>query len=216
MVSPVPVYAQEAYAVLRSRFGEGEFGPEYLAWFVSETMVKKMLHVLEKAGWTRRVGRGRYVCVTPDAIFQSMVRFRVPQLLEAAGRPYVYAGASAVEIWTDYSYIQRSFEHSPYFVKVLRRDVRFWVSYFRAHKVRVFVGEAGTALGEFIVLQPQPRMTRQTRAGLPVEPVAAVVRFCERNIDAFEYPLAYLNAKFGVKTRAALDPRIVEEAAKAL
>lgn len=216
MVSPVPAYAQEAYAVLHGHFGDGEFGPEYLAWFVSKTMVKKLLHVLEKAGWTRRVGRGRYVCVTPDGIFQSMVRFRVPQLLETAGRPYAYADASAVEIWTDYSYIQRSWEHSPYFVKVLRRDVRFWVSYFRANKIRVFVGEAGTALGEFVVLQPQPRLASQTRAGLPVDPVKSVVRFCERNIDAFEYPLAYMKAKFGVKTRAVLDPRTVEEALKAV
>jgi hypothetical protein len=215
MVSPVPAYAQEAYAVLRNRFGDGEFGPEFLAWFVSATMVKKMLHVLEKAGWTRRVGRGRYVCVAPDEIFQTMVRFKVPELLEAAGRPYVYADASAVEIWTDYTYLQRSWEHSPYFVKVLRRDVRAWISYFRAHKVTVFVGEAGTALGEFVVLRPQARLTRKTHAGLPVEPVGSVARFCERNLDAFEYPLAYLKAKLGVRTRAALDPRVLAEAVKA-
>lgn len=215
MARPVPTYAQAAYAVLRSRFGDGEFGPEYMAWFVSKTMVKKTLHVLEKAGWTQRVGRGRYACVRPDAIFQAMAQFRVPELLEQAGRPYVYADASAVEIWTDYSYIQRSWEHSPYFIKILRRDSKFWVQYFRAQRIKVFVGEAGTALGEFVVLEPKERLQAEERGERPVEPLDAVVRYCERHIDAFEYPLAYLKAKFGVKTRASLDPRTMEEAMKA-
>ena len=41
-----------------------------------------------------------------------------------------------------------------------------------------------------------------------------VVRFCERNIDTFEYPLAYLKSKFGVKTRKRIDERVLAEAAK--
>lgn len=215
MASPVPTYAQEAFTVLRSRFADGEFGPEYLSWFVSKNMVKKTLHVLEKAGWTRRVNKGRYVCVAPDSIFRSMVQFRVPDLLQKAGRPYAYADASAVEVWTDYRYIQRSWEHSPYFVRILRRDVRSWVEYFRANKVKVFVGAAENALGEFVVLRPQERLQAEEHEGRPVEPLASVVRYCERYVDTFEYPLAYLKAKFGVRTRVALDPRTVEEAVKA-
>lgn len=215
MTNPVPVYAQEAYAVLRSRFAETEFGPEYLSWFVSKSMVKKTLHVLEKAGWTKRTGRGRYVCVAPDSIFRSMVQFRVPELLAKAGRPYVYVDASAVEVWTDYSYIQRSWEHSPYFVKVLRRDVGDWVSHLRANKIRVFINKAENALGEFVVLKPQERLAREEHGGRPVEDLDSVVRYCERNVAAFEYPLAYLQAKFGIKTRVALDSRIVEEATRA-
>lgn len=215
MTSPIPTFAQEAYAVLRSRFGHGEFGPEYLSWFISKPMVKKTLHVLEKSGWIRRVGKGRYVCVSPDSVFQSMIQFRVPGLLERAGKPFAYAGASAVEVWTDYGYIQRSWEHSPYFVRVLRRDVKFWVSYFRANKVRAFVASPEPSLGEFVVLEPQARLSREEHAGSPVQALDDVVRYCERHIEAFEYPLAYLKAKYGIRTHVRLDPRTVEEAAHA-
>lgn len=215
MSAPVPAFAQEAYAILGGRFGEGEFGPGYLSWFVSKAMVKKTLHVLEKAGWIRRVGKGRYTCVSADSVFRSMLQFRVPGLLERARRPFVYAGASAVEIWTDFSYLQRSWEHSPYFVKVVRHDVDFWVSYFRANRVKVFVDSPEPAWGEFVVLEPQKALSHEQHAGLPVEPLDAVVRFCERHVEAFEYPLAYLMAKHHVSTRVALDPRTVEEAMRA-
>lgn len=215
MTTPVPAFAQEAYAVLRSRFAGEAFDSAYLSWFLSRSMVKKTLHVLEKAGWIRRVEKGKYVCAVPEAVFGSMVQFRVPELLQQAGRPYVYADASAVEVWTDYSYIQRSWEHSPYHVRVLRRDLDFWVSYFRARRMKVFVDEAQSALGEFVVLRPQERLKRVEHNGVPVEPLESVVRFCERHIDAFEYPLAYLKARFRVRTSVALDERVVSEAMRA-
>lgn len=215
MTIPVPTFAQEAYAVLRSRFGGEPFDAAYLSWFISRSMVKKTLHVLEKAGWIKRIDRGRYVCVTPEAVFGLMVQFRVPDLLREAGRPYAYADASAVEVWTDYSYIQRSWEHSPYYVRVLRRDLRFWISYFRARKVKAFVEEPEPALGEFVVLRPQTRLVKREHNGLPVEPLESVVRFCERYVETFEYPLAYFKTKFHVRTNVALDQRVVSEAMRA-
>ncbi len=54
-----------------------------------------------------------------------MVQFKVPKLLSEATRKYAYTRASAVEVWTDFSYMQRSWEHSPYFVKVLKEDEIF-------------------------------------------------------------------------------------------
>ncbi|MGQ0535611.1 MAG: hypothetical protein ACT4PT_06025 [Methanobacteriota archaeon] len=215
MTQPVPTFAQEAYAVLRTRFGGDAFDAGYLAWFMSRPMVKKTLHVLERAGWIRRVEPGVYLCTAPDEVFSSMVQFRVPGLLKAAARPYAYSDASAVEVWTDYSYIQRSWEHSPYFVDVLRQDLKFWVDHFRRNKVKVFVNASEPALGEFVVLKPRARLTSEEHEGSPVEPLNAAVRFCERNIDTFEYPLAYLMAKYHVTTRATLDKRVVKEAMKA-
>ncbi len=84
MSESVPTYAQEAYAVLRSRFGSDSFPADYLSWFVSRSMVKKTLHTLEHAGWIRRVERGSYVCKNADEIFRLMVEFRVPTLLSEA------------------------------------------------------------------------------------------------------------------------------------
>jgi len=216
MTEPIPAYAQEAYAILYNRFASDSFSSDYLSWFISKSMVKKTLHALEKSGWIRRVGKGKYVCIRAGEIFRSMVEFKVPRLLEEAGRKYVYADASAVEVWTDYSYIQRSWEHSPYYVNVLRSEADEWVGYFRKHRVNVFVGEAEPSLGEFIVLKPQEKLAHEQHNNLPVESLDTVVRYCEKCIDAFEYPLAYLRAKFKVNTKAAIDRRVMEEAATAV
>ncbi len=216
MSEPVPTFAQEAYAVLYNRFASESFQPGYLSWFVSRGMMKKTFHVLERAGWIRRVGRGEYVCVNTDDIFRSMVRFRVSDLLKSAEMRYAYAEASAVEVWTDFSYIQRSWEHSPYYVRVLRSDLDKWITFFRAHKVKVFVNRAEPCLGEFVILQPVERLSSEDHGGYAVEPLESVVRYCERNIDSFEYPLAYLKAKFKVKTSSTIDRRVMAEAAKAV
>lgn len=216
MSEPVPVFAQQAYAILYTRFGDQPFESDYLGWFLSKGMVKKTLHVLEKKGWVQRVRRGSYVCVSPGEIFRSMVQFRVPRLLVEAGRKYAYADASAVEVWTDYSYMQRSWEHSPYFVRVLEGDVKFWAQYFRNHKVSVFVEEAQPAIGEFVVLFPRERLEYEVHNGVPVDRLDDVARFCERNIETFEFPLAYLKSKFGVRTRERIDGRVLEEAARVI
>ena len=179
-------------------------------------MVKKTLHILEKAGWLRRVEKGKYVCVKADDVFRSMVEFKVPRLLQEAGRRYAYSEASAVEIWTDYSYIQRSWEHSPYYLNVLRNELKDWIEYFRKHRVNVFIDKPETSLGEFVILKPQGRLAYEKHNGLPVDNLDAVVRYCEKYIDNFEYPLAYLKAKFKVKTKAGIDKRVLEEAVRAV
>ncbi len=216
MSEAVPTYAQEAYAILRSRFGSDSFPADYLSWFVSRGMVKKTLHMLEHAGWIRRVEKGSYVCRNADEIFRSMVEFRVPRLLSEAGMKYAYTEASAVEVWTDYSYIQRSWEHSPYFVKVLRSDLDRWVSYFRIHKVKVFISRPELAMGEFVILKPADELAIVTHNGLPVDPLKLAVSYSEKNVHTFEYPLAYLKAKFKVKPKVEIDRRVLVEAAKAV
>ena len=216
MSESVPSYAQEAYAILRSRFAGDSFPADYLSWFVSRSMVKKTLHMLEHAGWIRRVDRGSYVCNNADEIFRSMVEFKVPKLLSEAGMRYAYTAASAVEVWTDYSYIQRSWEHSPYFVRVLSSDLSKWISYFRKHKVKVFTHKPELAMGEFVVLKPERGFANATHNGLPVDPLESTVSYSEEHIHAFEYPLAYLQAKFKVKSSVEIDRRVLGEAAKAV
>ena len=216
MSEPIPTYAQQAYAILHNRFGDQLFDSNYLDWFLSKGMVKKTLHVLEKRQWIQRLKKGSYVCINPDEVFRRMVQFRVPRLLEEAGMEYAYTRASAVEVWTDYSYIQRSWEHSPYFIKVFRNDVQFWTKHFRNHKVNVFVEEAQLAIGEFVVLFPEELLDYQVYEEKPVDRLEEVKRFCERNIETFEYPLAYLKSKFGIETREKIDERVLVEVARVI
>ena len=212
MPRPLPGFAQKAYAILWCRFRAQAFGVDHLRWYLSTPMVKKTLHVLEQGGWIERKDRGQYACVPPELVFTEMVRLRVPELLSTAGRPYAYAAASAVEIWTDFTYLQRSWEHSPYFVSVLHGDVESWKEVLRKERVRVFVESAAPALGEFVVLLPQHSLEVVTHEGMPVVPLAEVIAFCERHVGTFEYTLAYLTVKFGVHSDATLDPRVMEEA----
>lgn len=211
MSEPIPTFAQQAYAILYNRFGEEPFESKYLDWFLSKGMVKKTLYFLEKKHWIHRIQKGSYICINPESVFRSMVQFKMPKLLEEAGRKYSYTSVSAVEVWTDYSYIQRSWEHSPYFIKVLKEDVKFWIHHFRNHKITVFIGKAQSAIGEFVVLFPENQLGDEVHNGMPVEKLSEVVRFCERNIETFEYPLAYLKNKFGVKTREKIDERVLKE-----
>ena len=176
MAEPVPAYAQMAYAVLHAKFGLGSFSSDYLGWFASGNMAKKTLHALEKAGWIARVERGVYKCVGAEDIFKSMVEFKVPEVLEGSGMRYAYADASAAEIWTDYTYMQRSWEHSPYYIRVLDSELNDWGRYLRSHKVKVFVEEAKPAFGEFVVLEPQQKLVYDFHDGMKVERLEEVVK----------------------------------------
>jgi hypothetical protein len=91
-----------------------------------------------------------------------------------------------------------------------------WVEYFRKHKVKVFVSEPEPSLGEFVVLKPEERLARETHNNWPVDPLETVARYCEKHIDTFEYPLAYLKAKFKIKPKVSIDERVLTEAAKAV
>jgi len=214
MVEAIPTYAQEAYAILYNRFGKEPFTPEYISWFLSEAMVKKIFYILEKKGWIKRIERGKYVCQTPKEIFKEMVKFKVPSLLRASNRVYYFTKTSAVEIWTDFTYIQRSWEHSPYFIAVLKKDLNYWIDYFKKHRIKVFVEKPEGALGEFVVLFPKNKLTFKIHNNIPVEELKKVITFCEKNIDTFEYPLAYLKEKYGIKTKVTIDTRVLEEAKK--
>src|SRR5439155_7624424 len=132
----------------------------------------------------------------------------------SAGMRYAYAEASAVEVWTDYSYIQRSWEHSPYFVRVLRSDLDRWVSYFRIHKVKVFTSRPELAMGEFVILKPAGEFAIVTHNGLSVDPLKLAVSYSEKHIHTFEYPLAYLKARLKVNPMIEIDRRELSEAAK--
>ncbi len=216
MTEPVPAYAQYVYAILHARFASDSFGSDYLQWFVSSTMAKKTLHVLEKAGWIKSAGRGRYVCIASAEIFRGMIEFRVQGLLQDAKMDYSYADASAAEIWTDYTYIQRSWEHSPYYVRVLRSETKRWISYLRGHRIKVFMNRAKPSFGEFVILEPRAELRSDTHNGLPVEPLEEIVRYCEEHLDSFEYHLAYLRQKMGVKTNAKMDERVLAQVREAI
>lgn len=193
----LPAFGLRAYALLYSRHGaSGAFGQRELEWTVSESMRKKIFSLLSKAGWLVKLRRGEYRCVPPEKAIRGLLEFRVPELLEKAEMPYALTGASAVEVWSDYSYVQRGLEKSPYFLKVLKKDLKKWKRFFNKESVPNYVGN-GSTVGEFAVLIPVSSLDGVEKHGLKVEPLRKVLKEAEGNY-MFSYSVDFIKKKYGV------------------
>ena len=124
MTIEIPQYGLKAYALFFIKHGSTEeFDQRDLDWIVGQSMKKKIFSLLLHSGWIKKRSRSTYVCVNPEKAMKSLLDFRVPEVVKEAERPYAFTGLSAIEIWSDYSYVQRGLENSPYFIEVLRKDL---------------------------------------------------------------------------------------------
>src|SRR3989338_4685558 len=140
MTKEIPKYALRAYGLLYTKYGaEEEFSQDDLNWIVSSSMRKKIFSVLLNSGWIAKKSRRTYVCADPKTIFNSLFSFKVPGILKNSKKEYCYSEMSAVEIWTDFSYIQRSWEHSPYFIKIKENDLDYWEEFLSKEGIPFFI-----------------------------------------------------------------------------
>ena len=196
MFTEIPQYGLRAYALLFSRHGTKEdFGQSELDWIVSESMKKKIFSLLLRSGWIAKKSRTSYVCRKPDKIIEGLLDFKVPELIRSSQRPYAFTNLSAIEIWSDYSYVQRGIENSPYFIKVLKRDLSYWKSFFQKKNVPVYVGE-GSTIGEYIVLIPVKDLHYSEKNGLKVEDLDETMKIAGSN-DMYRYAYEYMKEKYG-------------------
>lgn len=195
-MTEVPSFALRAYALFLLRHSTTEdFSQPELGWIVSEPMRKKIFSVLLRAGWIAKTGRATYRCVEPKTIFRDMLQFRVPGIMKAAGKPYAFAGMSAIEIWSDFSYIQRSLEKSPYFIKVLKKDLSYWKRFFNANSVPNYV-DKGTTIGEYVILVPVKNLISVEKYGVKTEPLRETARQASQN-EMYGYAYEYMKQKYG-------------------
>jgi hypothetical protein len=198
MYSEIPYACMRAYALLFSRFGVARaFSQSELDFVLSGSMKKKVFSILLNAGWIAKRGRREYRCIEPDEVFRHLLDFKVPQMLGKAQKPYAFSGLSAIEVWSDYSYTQRSQERSPYFIRVLRRDVPYWKGFFAAKRVPVYIGK-GTSIGEFAILLPVARLESVEKDGLSVEPLEDAMAEAREN-EMHYYAYEYMKRKYGLK-----------------
>ena len=211
MTKEIPRYALRAYGLLYTKYGiEEEFSQDDLNWIVSSSMRKKIFSVLLNSGWIIKISKRSYSCTDPKIIFKTLFLFKVPGVLKSSKREYCYTKMSAVEIWTDFSYIQRSWEHSPYFIKIKEEDLDYWKEFLSKWGIHYFVKE-GSFIGEFIILEPKKKLSCSIHNGFPVENLDITVKFCQNN-TLFEYPLAYLKQKFklGISIKNGLLEKVKE------
>ena len=130
MYNEIPNYGLRAYALFFSKHGlQEEFSQSDLDWIVGQSMKKKIFSLLTNNGWIKKVSPNSYKCVNPEVVLRGLLEFKVPEIIKKAKKPYAFTGLSAIEIWSDYSYIQRGREKSPYYIKVLKKDLGYWKSF---------------------------------------------------------------------------------------
>lgn len=196
MYKEIPQYCLRAYAYFFSHFGVNHsFGHSELEWTVSRQMGKKIFSVLLNSGWIRRAKRDQYYCSNPADIFLHLLDFRVPAVMKTAKRSYCFFGLSAIEIWSDYSYVQRDMKRSPYFIRVLKSDLGYWKKFFAENEVPAYIGH-GSTIGEFAILEAVDHFDKIEHGGLFVEPLRAAMEEAKEN-ELFSYAFDYMGEKYG-------------------
>jgi len=196
MISEVPQYCLRAYALFFWKHGLREpFRQSELDWIVSQSMKKKIFSTLLKAGWIKKESRHLYKCVEPNKVIIGLVEFKVPELIIEAKKPYSFTNLSAVEIWSDYSYVQRGVEKSPYFIKVLKKDLRYWKEFFNKSGIPNYVHK-GSTIGEYVILIPAERIDSVDKGKLKVEPLNRALAIAKEN-EMYSYAYNYMREKYG-------------------
>ena len=196
MISEVPQYCLRAYALFFSKHGSREsFKQSELDWIVSQSMKKKIFSILLNSGWIAKESRVSYRCAEPERVIIGLVEFKVPELIKESKKPYAFTNLSAVEIWSDYSYVQRGMEKSPYFIKVLRKDLKYWKEFFNKKNIPNYVNE-GSTIGEYAILIPVNKITAVEKNGLKVESLRMAFRIAKEN-EMYSYAYNYMRKKYG-------------------
>jgi len=196
MITEIPYYGLKAYALFYSKHGTREaFKQSDLDWIVGQSLKKKIFALLLKTGWIKKRSYDTYVCNDPDHIMQGLVEFKVPTIIIKAERPYAFTQLSAVEIWSDYSYVQRGIEKSPYFIKVLRKDLAYWKQFFSTYKVPCYI-KKGSMIGEYIILIPVRSLRFVDKDGYKVESFDTAIKIAKSN-EIYLYAYHYMRKKYG-------------------
>jgi len=202
----IPKYIQQVYAVLWNKFGENEFSTKeliFLDLFMSKNMKKKVLFLLNKNGWIKRKTRSKYVCVNPKIVFETFFKPVVIELLRSAKTKWCFSRLNALEIYSNFSVEHRSWMSSPFYIKVLKRDLKKWINLFKKHDITVFINEGKPEFGEYVILIPKNDFVVKIMDNYPVEPLEDVVKFAEQRSFEFEYELNYLEKKYARTIRTA-------------
>jgi hypothetical protein len=196
MTIEIPQYGLRAYALFFTRHGSKEsFRQSELDWIVSQSMKKKIFSLLLRAGWIKKKSSNTYVCVNPGKAVLGLLEFRVPQVMKSPDREYAFTDLSAIEIWSDYSYVQRGIDKSPYFIDVLAKDLGYWKVFFSRNGIPFYIN-AGTTIGEYVILKPVDHIEAVKKDGLQVVGLREAEKLAKAN-EIYAYAYEYMREKYG-------------------
>lgn len=196
MTIEIPQYGLKAYALFFTKHGSNEeFRQSELDWIVRQSMKKKIFSLLLKTGWIRKSSRDTYVCISPEKVVKGLLEFRVPKVIRESARPYAFTDLSAIEIWSDYSYVQRGMEKSPYFINVLRKDLRYWKTFFNKNDIPYYVNE-GATIGEYVILKPVTQLKFIEKGDFKVISLFETEKLAVKN-EIYLYTYEYMRRMYG-------------------
>jgi len=147
-----------------------------------------------RAGWIKKQSDDTYICISPEVVMKDLLEFKVPQIIKKAEKDYAFTNLSAVEIWSDYSYVQRRIEKSPYFIKILKKDLKYWKNFFNSYNIPNYVN-SGTSIGEYIILNPVERLSFVEKEGCKVESLRDTIKIAKLN-EMYLYAYNYIRNKY--------------------
>jgi hypothetical protein len=192
----------QTYAILWNKFGDRQFSTKeirFLDLFMSKSMKKKTLFELSEKSWMKRESRGSYRCIDPKVVFEGFFKPRVMVLLKNVKMKWCFYGLNALEVYTNFSVEHRSWLSSPFYIKVLKKDLKKWLLLFKKHDIPTYINESKAEFGEYVILMPSDEFKSKTINNYPVEPLENVIRFAEQRKFEFAYELKYLGEKHGIR-----------------
>ncbi len=152
---------------------------------------RKVLHDMVGKGLLEHSGRGTYAVRSTKeySLMKNDVKAGYDLLL-TSNLPYALTGVDGIFVWTRGGYnAGRFFGSYPIHLKVLRRDVLSWRSFFSKAGRKSFLANRGvkeTLFGVYYLLYPETRLAAKVVEGLKVEPLRETLGFARKNKYTFE------------------------------
>lgn len=168
----------------------------------------KVLHDMARQGLLERVGWGKYKVSSPEEYLTKRTNIAESyNLLNEADMRYALTGPDAVFFWTKGGYqVDRFFGFYPIHLKVEKKDLKKWQSFFSSRKQRFYVKDQPirqTLFGLFYILYPEVDFRAEEVNGFRTIPLKETVVFCQKNIYSYEPALEMLNDTYdlGLKVK---------------
>ena len=196
MINEIPQYGLRAYALFFLKHGSSErFTQNELDWIMGNSMKKKVFSLLLRNGWIKKQSYNYYLCLNPQEIFKGLLGFKVPEIMKKAERDYAFTNLSAIEIWSDYSYVQRGIEKSPYYINILKKDLKYWKGFFNKNSIPYYINE-GSTIGEYTILIPVKKIKFVNKDGFKVISLKETFNIARKN-KMHLYTYNYMRKKYG-------------------
>jgi len=91
--------------------------------------------------------------------------------------------------------VQRGIEKSPYYVKILKKDLNYWKKFFNGYNIPNYVNK-GSTIGEYVILIPVKSLKFSEKNGVKVESLKDTLKLAKSN-KIYLYAYNYIRKKYG-------------------